>query len=141
MENTTAVIHGENAYQTPGQLIDENRHENTIAHEVFHHWFGNLVTTESWSNLTLNESFANYGEYLWRNHKYGKTKADAHMFENIEAYKNGQNFDKHLVRYDYENREDLFDMVSYNKGGAILRMLHNYPVSYTHLTLPTIYSV
>ena len=126
MENTTAVIHGESIYQTPGQLIDENIHENTIVHEIFHHWFGNLVTSESWSNLTLNESFANYGEYLWRNYKYGKTNADAHMFENIEAYKNGQNFDKQLVRYNYEDREDLFDMVSYNKGGAILRMLHNY---------------
>ena len=69
MENTTAVIHGEQAYQTPGQLIDENIQENTIAHELFHHWFGNLVTSESWSNLTLNESFANYSEYLWREYK------------------------------------------------------------------------
>ena len=64
MENTTAVIHGESAYQLKGQLIDENRQENTIAHEIFHHWFGNLVTTESWSNLALNESFANYSQYL-----------------------------------------------------------------------------
>ena len=62
MENTTAVIHGESVYQKPGQLIDENMKENTIAHEIFHHWFGNLVTTESLSNLTLNESFSNYGE-------------------------------------------------------------------------------
>lgn len=126
MENTTAVIHGEKAYQTPGQLIDENVQENTIAHEVFHHWFGNLVTTESWSNLTLNESFANYSEYLWREHKYGKLDADMHLFEDTEMYKNGQNFDKHLVRFNYEDKEDMFDLVSYNKGGAILHMLRNY---------------
>ena len=36
MENTTAVIHGEQAYQTSGELIDGNRQENTIAHEAFH---------------------------------------------------------------------------------------------------------
>ncbi|WP_255405194.1 M1 family metallopeptidase [Tenacibaculum sp. MAR_2010_89] len=126
MENTTAVIHGEQAYQMPGQLIDENTHENTIAHEAFHHWFGNLVTAESWSNLTVNESFANYSEYLWLAHKYGKNEAEAHLLEDREAYKNGQNFDKHLVRFDYDSREDMFDAVSYNKGGAILHMLKNY---------------
>ena len=126
MENTTAVIHGEKAYQTPGQLIDENVQENTIAHELFHHWFGDLVTSESWSNLTLNESFANYSEYLWREHKYGKLDADMHLFEDSEAYLNGQNNDKHLVRFNYVDKEDMFDLVTYNKGGAILHMLRNY---------------
>ncbi|WP_028888525.1 M1 family metallopeptidase [Tenacibaculum ovolyticum] len=126
MENTTAVIHGEKAYQMPGQLIDENIQENTIAHEAFHHWFGDLVTAESWSNLTVNESFANYSEYLWREYKYGKEDADAHLLEASEGYKNGQNFDKHLVRFNYHDKEDMFDAVSYNKGGAILHMLRSY---------------
>ena len=126
MENTTAVIHGEKAYQKPGQLIDENVQENTIAHEIFHHWFGDLVTSESWSNLTLNESFANYSEYLWREHKYGKLNASMHLFDANEAYLNGQNSDKHLVRFNYEDKEDMFDLVSYNKGGTILHMLRNY---------------
>jgi len=126
MENTTAVIHGEQAYQMPGQLIDENVQEDTIAHELFHHWFGNLVTAESWSNLTLNESFANYSEYLWREFKYGKDNADAHLLKNSEIYKQGENSDSDLVRYYYEDKEDLFDAVSYNKGGAIVHMLRNY---------------
>ena len=126
MENTTAVVHGEQAYQNPGQLIDNNVQENTIAHEIFHHWFGNLVTTESWSNLTLNESFANYGEYLWREHKYGKVDAEMHYFEQVEAYKNGQNESKNLVRFNYDDKEDMFDLVSYNKGGAILHNLRSY---------------
>lgn len=126
MENTTAVMHAEQAYQKPGQLIDENIQENTIAHELFHHWFGDLVTAESWSNLTLNESFANYSEYLWREYKYGKVNAEMHFYENIDAYLKGQNQDKNLVRYTYEDKEDMFDLVSYNKGGAILHMLRTY---------------
>ena len=126
MENTTAVVHGEQAYQKPGQLIDNNMQENTIAHEIFHHWFGDLVTTESWSNLTLNESFANYGEYLWREYKYGKVDAEMHYFDEVEAYKNGQNESKSLVRFNYDDKEDMFDLVSYNKGGAILHNLRNY---------------
>jgi len=127
MENTTAVVHGEQAYQKPGQLIDNNIQENTIAHEIFHHWFGNLVTSESWSNLALNESFANYSEYLWREYKYGKVNAEMHLFDQVEAYKNAQDAkNKSLVRFTYDDREDLFDLVSYNKGGAILHMLRKF---------------
>ncbi len=126
MENTTAVMHGEQAYQKPGQLIDKNVQENTIAHELFHHWFGDLVTSESWSNLTLNESFANYSEYLWREHKYGKVNAEMHFYENVQSYLKGQSADKDLVRYMYDDKEDMFDLVSYNKGGTILHMLRKY---------------
>ena len=126
MENTTAVVHGDQAYQKPGELIDENVHENTIANELFHHWFGNLVTSESWSNLTLNESFANYSEYLWREYKYGKTDAEMHHYEQVLAYKEGQSEDKNLVRFNYTDKEEMFDVVSYNKGGAILHMLRKY---------------
>jgi aminopeptidase N len=126
MENTTAVIHSEKAYQKPGQLIDGNEQEDIIAHELSHHWFGNLVTSESWSNLTLNESFANYSEYLWREHKYGKLDANMHLYKNIKAYLDGQEYNKKLVRFNYEDKEDLFDLVSYNKGGAILHMLRSY---------------
>jgi len=125
MENTTAVIHAENAQQSSGQLIDENGWEDTIAHELFHHWFGDLVTTESWSNITVNESFANYSEYLWREYKYGKDHADEHRYQDIQGYFNGRNEVKHLVRFNYKSREDMFDAVSYNKGGYILHMLRN----------------
>ncbi len=127
MENTGAVIHEESVYQYPGQLIDENIWESTIAHELFHHWFGNLVTTESWANLTVNESFANYGEYLWFEHAYGRDFADAHLIKDRNAYLGSKtDFSKDLVRFDYSDKEDMFDVVSYNKGGAILHMLRNY---------------
>ncbi len=79
MENTTAVIHAEQARQNDKQLNDENTWEDVIAHELFHHWFGDYVTCERRSNLTVNESFANYSEYLWREHKYGRDHADQHI--------------------------------------------------------------
>ena len=126
MANTEAVIHGEQGYQVPGQLIDENTHENFIANGLFHHWFGNLVTAESWSNVTLNESFAKYGEYLWSAHKYGKDVADANLFEQVTTYKQGDYFDKSLVRYYYKDQEALVDMVDGNKGAIIIHMLRNY---------------
>jgi len=126
MENTTAVLHQEQAYQTSSQLVDENTWESVIAHELFHHWFGDLVTAESWSNLTVNESFANYSEYLWFEHKYGRDYADAHRNKEIKGYINPENELKDLVRFHYNSKEDMFDGVSYNKGGTILHMLRSF---------------
>ena len=127
MENATAVVHAEQAQQKKGQLIDKNGWEDVISHELFHHWFGDLVTTESWSNITLNESFATYGEYLWDDYKYGDDRANALLYENLQEYLgNKADDDKDLVRFYYKNREDLFDLVSYQKGGLILHMLRNY---------------
>lgn len=127
MENTTATLHGSDVLQKPGQLIDENKWEDTIAHELFHHWFGDLVTAESWSNLTVNESFANYSEYLWNEHKYGKDHADYHQMMDVNMYiHNPSDFKKNLVRFNYDSREDVFDLVTYQKGGGILHMLRNY---------------
>ncbi|MGV8915315.1 MAG: M1 family metallopeptidase [Kaistella sp.] len=127
MENTTAVLHQESAQQKPGDLIDENRWEGTIAHELFHHWFGDLVTAESWSNLSVNESFANYSQYLWNEHKYGKDIADFGLMKDSRSYfMDPSNPTKDLVRFNYHTREDMFDGVSYTKGGMILHMLRNY---------------
>jgi membrane alanyl aminopeptidase len=127
MENTTAVSHSESAYQSEEALNDQNYWEYIIAHELAHHWFGDLVTAESWANLTVNESFANYSEYLWLAHKYGKDVADYHLRNNTQQYhQRPDDFKKDLVRFDYTSTDDMFDMVSYNKGGAILHMLRHY---------------
>ncbi|MES1224046.1 MAG: M1 family aminopeptidase, partial [Bacteroidota bacterium] len=108
------------------ELTDENAWESTIAHELFHQWFGDLVTTESWSNLTLNESFANYSEVLWNEYKYGKDAGDEQNYKDMEDYLRSNSGNKDLVRFYYSDKEDMFDAVSYNKGGRILHMLRNY---------------
>ncbi|RYY66096.1 MAG: M1 family peptidase [Chitinophagaceae bacterium] len=126
MENTTATLHQESAQQDARELSDGNDWEGTIAHELFHQWFGDYVTAESWSNLTLNESFANYSEYLWNEYKYGKDAADAHNYSDMQGYLMSGSDKKDLVRFQYNDKEDMFDAVSYNKGGRILNMLRTY---------------
>ena len=126
MENTTATLHQDGAYQNARELTDGNGWEGTIAHELFHHWFGDLVTAESWSNLTVNESFANYSQVLWEEYKNGKDAGDAENWSDMNGYIQSGSAAKDLVRFKYADKEDMFDAVSYNKGGRILHMLRNY---------------
>ena len=127
MENTTGVIFGEFVQKTNRELID-NDNELIVAHEMFHHWFGDYVTCESWSNLTMNEGFANYGEYLWLEHKYGADEADRHRMNELNGYLNSVNRGgaHPLIHFEVEGKEDMFDAHSYNKGGLVLHMLRNY---------------
>jgi aminopeptidase N len=129
MENTSATLHGDYVQGTPRELADAyyNDGRSTIAHELFHQWFGDYVTAESWSNLTVNESFADFSETLWAEHKYGQDAGDAHSYQDMLNYMRGPgNASKNLVRFYYNDKEDVFDAVTYQKGGTILNMLRNY---------------
>lgn len=128
MENTTATLHGDFVcYQTTRDTIDEAKGESTIAHELFHQWFGDYASCESWSNLTLNESFATYGEYLWEEFEHGRDAADHHHAQSRFGYiASADRKQVDLVRFDYEDREEMFDAISYNKGGQILHMLRKH---------------
>jgi aminopeptidase N len=126
MENASAVVHREGMQQTYREYMDDNL-EDYICHELFHHWFGDLVTCESWSNMVLNEGFANYGEYLWFEHKFGRDYADYRNQLAQSAYlKSSATHDPDVIRFDYGDREEMYDAVSYSKGGRILHMLRKY---------------
>ncbi|MCB0638648.1 MAG: alanyl aminopeptidase [Lewinella sp.] len=124
MENTSAVIFTDMMQMHERELIDQLMNEKFVAHEMFHHWFGDLVTCESWANLTLNEGFANYSEYLWLEHQYGRDEADFHLFQEWSGYLSASRSGIHpLINYGYDDKEDMFDTHSYNKGGSVLHML------------------
>lgn len=126
MENTSATLHGAYVQKTERELLDENE-ESTIAHELFHQWFGDYVTAESWSNLTMNESFATFGEVLWHGHDAGQDAEDRSRYEKLQNYlgssKNGMS--PVLARFHYNDKEDMFDNISYSKGSIILYAIKN----------------
>ncbi|KAF2335024.1 M1 family metallopeptidase [Flavobacterium daemonense] len=126
MENTSATVHGEYVQKTERELLDDNQ-ESTVAHELFHQWFGDLVTAESWSNLTMNESFATFGEVLWHGHDAGQDAEDRSRYEKLMNYlrsqKNGNS--PILARFHYKNADDMFDNISYSKGSIILYAMKN----------------
>jgi len=126
MENTSATVHFGGLQQTSREMIDGD-YEEYIAHELFHQWFGDLVTCESWSNLPLNESFATYGEYLWKVYEYGSDEAAYHIHTDLQRYlSEARKKQVPLVRFKYEEQDDMFDRHSYQKGCRVLHMLHNY---------------
>lgn len=123
MENTTATVHHESVQKTPKQLVDAND-DNTIAHELAHQWFGNYVTAESWANLPLNEAFATYAEYLWAEHKHGRDAADYEAQQQLNEYlAEAEQKQEPLVRFNYRDREEMFDAHSYQKGARVLHQL------------------
>lgn len=123
MENTTLSIFMEELNLNEREALD-SEWDYIIAHELFHQWFGNYVTVESWANLTLNEAFADYSEYLWLEHHKGRDEADMHHFNAIEQYMDeAEEKQVDLIRYYHANSEDMFDNHTYAKGGRVLHML------------------
>lgn len=126
MENTTASLFGEFVQKTERELIDSDN-QDIVAHELYHQWFGDYVTCESWANLPLNESFATYGEYLWAEHKQGRDAADLGLQKDLLSYlSESMTKQVDMIRYYYDDKEDMFDSHSYAKGGRILHMLRKY---------------
>ncbi|CCH52517.1 aminopeptidase N [Fibrisoma limi BUZ 3] len=123
MENTTATVHQEGVQMDARELVDGNS-DAVIAHELAHHWFGDLVTCESWANLPLNEAFATYAEYLWFEHARGRDEAELHGQMDLAQYlSEAETKQEPLIRYRYADREDMFDAHSYAKGGRVLHFL------------------
>ena len=129
MENTTATLLNEYVQQTPRQLLDAyySKGQSTIVHELFHQWFGALVTCRSWSNQAVDETFSEFSDGLWAEHKYGLDAGDALRAGDIAAYLKARSVDTlPMVRYYYRNELDMFDVLTYLKGNGVLNMLRNY---------------
>jgi len=125
MENTTATIHEEGVQNDSRSLIDGNS-DAVIAHELAHQWFGDYVTCEEWGQLPLNESFANYAEYLWSEYNDGRNEADWQNLSEMKQYLGeAETKQEPMIRYFYKDAENMFDSHSYAKGGRILHMLRN----------------
>lgn len=123
MENTSATTHYGRLQHDAREHLDATE-EDIISHELFHQWFGDLVTCESWANLSLNEGFATYGEFLWIEHAYGSDAAMRHLQSDRSTYLRSSSRGAYpIIRYHHETADAMFDAHSYQKGGQVLHML------------------
>ncbi|MBT8242202.1 MAG: M1 family peptidase, partial [Nitrosopumilus sp.] len=102
-----------------------------ISHEIAHQWFGNLVTMKWWNDLWLNESFATFMATKFVDKFYPEWDLWNQFVEDamnvamgLDSLKTTHPIDV-VVNSPAEIRE-IFDAISYDKGGCVLRMLENY---------------
>ena len=102
-----------------------------ISHEIAHQWFGNLVTMKWWNDLWLNESFATFMATKFVDKFYPEWDLWNQFVEDamnnamgLDSLKNTHPIDV-KVNSTSEIRE-IFDAISYDKGGCVLRMLEHY---------------
>lgn len=102
-----------------------------VSHELAHQWFGNLVTMEWWNDLWLNESFATFMATKFVNKFYPSWKLWDQFLEDtmnvamgLDSLHSSHPIDV-TVNKPSEIRE-IFDAISYDKGGCVLRMLESF---------------
>jgi len=95
--------------------------ELIIAHELAHHWWGNLVTCESWKNIWLNEGFASYSEILYEEAIRGIPSRDALLSHFAHMYFSDDQLKRYQLHDPPEDR--LFGWTIYRKGAWVLHML------------------
>lgn len=102
-----------------------------IAHELWHMWSGDLVTMKWWNDLWLNESFATFMAYKAVDHFFPEWDMweDFIGDETESALEDDCIKATHPIEVEVKNPnqiEEIFDAISYSKGGSILRMLEGY---------------
>lgn len=124
-------------YREVDMLIDEQtassrqkqRVAEVVIHELAHQWFGNLVTMEWWRDLWLNEGFATYLE----TGICAKLHPDWSLWEQFISEFQGRALSLDALRSSHpiqvpivhaEEVEQVFDAISYCKGGSVVRMVH-----------------
>ncbi|XP_064472131.1 glutamyl aminopeptidase-like isoform X2 [Ornithodoros turicata] len=109
----------------------KERIASTVAHELAHQWFGNLVTMEWWDDLWLNEGFATFLENVALDH-IGKEWEAMATFPctttqpalDLDALRASHPISASV--HDPADIDALFDSISYNKGAAVIYMLQSF---------------
>ncbi|MGH2540015.1 MAG: M1 family metallopeptidase [Actinomycetota bacterium] len=133
MENTGLITYRESLLLVDPDHATQPELENiadVVAHELAHQWFGNLVTMRWWNGIWLNEAFATFMALLtvdaWRPdweqwNTFARATTSAKEVDALGSTR--------AIEYPVHSPDDasgMFDVLTYQKGAAILRMLEQY---------------
>lgn len=103
----------------------------TVAHEIAHQWFGNLVTMEWWNDIWLNEGFATFMQYLTIGNLYPEFDVWSSFMSltyqlalELDSLANSHPIEVEVGHPSEIN--EIFDTISYRKGCSVIRMLYKY---------------
>ncbi|HEX2849511.1 MAG TPA: M1 family metallopeptidase [Acidimicrobiales bacterium] len=133
MENVGAVTFRETALlldPDTGTRLEHERIADVVSHEIAHMWFGDLVTMKWWNGIWLNEAFASFMEVLsvdalrpewdhWTS--FGASRVEAQV---VDATTETRPIEFPVVAP--EDAEGMFDVLTYEKGASVVRMLEQY---------------
>jgi len=133
MENAGAVFFRETlllADEAELSFAERKRLTETICHELAHMWFGNLVTMAWWDDLWLNESFATWMAF----HVVGEIEPEWHTWQTFQHRKDAA-LDLDALVHTHpvyvpvasaEEANENFDLITYEKGASVIRMLAGF---------------
>jgi puromycin-sensitive aminopeptidase len=133
MENLGCITFRENLLLVDPATATQNERQlvaDVIAHELAHMWFGDLVTMGWWNGIWLNEAFATFMELAACDaYRPEWDRWTAFGLERSVAFETDSLTSTRSVEFPVHSPSDcegMFDVLTYQKGGALLRMLEQY---------------
>src|SRR5262249_10632077 len=133
MENTASIFYRDTALllgDNNASVFRKRGQAGTIAHEIAHQWFGDLVTAAWWDDIWLNEGFATWMSRkpleAWHPewHVENDAAEDAQQIIGVDSLATARAI--HGNPSTSSEIKEMFDGITYEKGGAVLRMLESY---------------
>src|SRR5579872_6438279 len=133
MENLGCVVFRETTLLVDPERasrLEFERVADVVAHEIAHMWFGDLVTMKWWTGIWLNEAFASMMELLAVDHFRPEWKRWVTFgLERDSAMATDALRSTRTVEYPVGSPDEangMFDVLTYQKGSGVLRMLERY---------------
>ena len=133
MENTASIFYRDTALlmdEKTASVFSKQGHATVVAHEIAHQWFGDLVTAAWWDDIWLNEGFATWMERkpirAWHPewHLEDDEAATAQRIIGLDSLSAARAI--HGDPRTSAEIKEMFDGITYQKGGAVLGMLESY---------------
>lgn len=125
MENTSTTLLTDRCLLDERAVLDNERSESLVAHELAHQWFGDTLVIEHWSHAWIKEGMASYSEVLWTEYEYGHDDGAYYLLNEARSYlsEDRNRYRRPIVTNVYREAIELYDSHLYEKGACVYHMI------------------